>query len=231
MLPRKSSRLPPQGPPGNVADLSRPPDIFVLAGVNGAGKSSIIGSAFLQRGQAFFNPDEATKQIRAANPGSTLEAANSAAWLEGKRLLQLAIGRRLEYAFETTLGGNTITGMLASASADGIAVRIWYVGLNSPDLHIARVKSSVAKGGHHIPREKIIQRYDQSRLNLIQLLPKLAELKLFDNSVEGDPSVGPLPPPRLILHMDHCRIVKICGPRTAPGWTKPILAAALSLQT
>jgi len=44
-------------------------------------------------------------QIRSANPGITNKEANSAAWLQGKRLLERAIAERLNFAFETTLGG------------------------------------------------------------------------------------------------------------------------------
>jgi predicted ABC-type ATPase len=214
-----------------VSEQSQAPAIYVLAGTNGAGKTSIIGAMFLKQGVPYFNPDEATKKILAANQGITLDEANSAAWHQGTRLLQRAIDERLDFAFETTLGGRTITKMLDSALSEGFDVRIWYVGLNSPDLHIARVKSRVAKGGHDIPSEKIRDRYDQSRYNLIQLLPKLTELRVYDNSEDADPSTGVAPEPKLILHLDHGRIVEVCDLRKAPEWTKAILAAAIKLQT
>jgi predicted ABC-type ATPase len=78
----------------------------------------------LQRGVEYFNPDEAAIRIRCANPGITSEEANSAAWLQGKRLLERAIAERLNFAFETTLGGHTITTLLESALSVGIEVRI-----------------------------------------------------------------------------------------------------------
>ena len=34
-------------------------------------------------------------------------------------------------------------------------MRIWFVGLSSPELHMARVRSRVARGGHDIPEEKL----------------------------------------------------------------------------
>jgi predicted ABC-type ATPase len=214
-----------------VSEQSQAPAIYVLAGTNGAGKTSIIGAMFLKQGVPYFNPDEATKKILAANQGITLDEANSAAWHQGTRLLQRAIDERLDFAFETTLGGRTITKMLDSALSEGFDVRIWYVGLNSPDLHIARVKSRVAKGGHDIPSEKIRDRYDQSRYNLIQLLPKLTELRVYDNSEDADPSTGVAPEPKLILHLDRQSIVEVCDLRNTPEWTKAILAAAIKLQT
>ena len=61
---------------------------------------------FRQAGADYFNPDEATARILAANPDISTAEANSAAWHEGKRLLERAIAERLDFAFETTLGGH-----------------------------------------------------------------------------------------------------------------------------
>ena len=106
---------------------------------------------FRQAGADYFNPDEATARILAANPDISNADANSAAWHEGKRLLERAIAERLDFAFETTLGGHTISALLHEALAAGVEVRMWFVGLSSPELHIARVRVRVARGGHDIP--------------------------------------------------------------------------------
>jgi predicted ABC-type ATPase len=212
-----------------VASSRDVPQIYVLAGTNGAGKSSVAGAAFLERGGEFFNPDEATRRILSANPGFSLTQANSAAWNEGKRLLERAIAEKLNFAFETTLGGKTITAVLGRALSQGIEVRIWFVGLEGADLHIRRVRSRVEHGGHNIPEQKIRQRYTAGRLNLIHLLPKLTELLLYDNSVEADPKTGVVPTPLLILHVDRGKILRGCDALLVPEWAKPIVAAALHL--
>jgi predicted ABC-type ATPase len=203
------------------------PCIYVLAGANGAGKSSIAGAMFLQQGTEYFNPDEAARQIQTVNPGITQEQANSAAWHEGVRLLKRAIVERGNFAFETTLGGRTITALLESAPSSAVELRIWFVGLSTPELHIERVRSRVEHGGHDIPEEKIRTRYDQSRLNLIRLLPKLTELRVYDNSEEADPRAGFAPEPKPILHLAHGKIISSCALGDTPEWAKPILAAAL----
>jgi predicted ABC-type ATPase len=213
-----------------VVEHSESAQIYVLAGTNGAGKSSVGGAMFLRQGTTYFNPDEAAKRILAANPGVTQDIANSAAWYEGKRLLQRAIDEGLGFAFETTLGGGTITAMLESALSGGAEVRIWYVGLNSPELHIARVKARVTAGGHDIAEEKIRERYDRSRINLLRLLPKLTELRVYDNSEDADPATCTAPEPKLILHMEQGRVLDVCDLTIAPEWTKPILAAAIKLK-
>lgn len=201
--------------------------IYVLAGVNGAGKSSVVGRAFTDLGGAFFNPDEATKQLRLKNPALTLAEANGAAWNLGRKLLERAIADRESFAFETTLGGKTIASLLELALEGGLKVKMQFVGLASPELHLARVRSRVTAGGHDIPEEKIRERYDQSRANLIRLLPKLTELLVYDNSAEADPKTGKMPKPKLLLHWREGKIVKLVAPNRAPQWAKPILAAAL----
>ena len=211
-----------------MGETLSPASIFVLAGTNGAGKSSVAGARFRAAGSEYFNPDEATVRILKANPGMSPDEANGEAWLQGKRLLERAISQHMDFAFETTLGGNTITALLESAAAAGIAVHVWYVGLSSPELHIQRVRARVAKGGHDIPEEKIRERYDRSRLNLIRLLPKLAAVWVYDNSADADPKLGTAPEPIIVLHCVHGKVEEMCDLESAPEWAKPILAAALN---
>src|SRR5436309_469188 len=207
----------------------RRPCIYVLAGTNGAGKSSVAGAMFRQAGADYFNPDEATARILAANSDISTADANSAAWHEGKRLLERAIAERLDFAFETTLGGHTISTVLREALAAGIDVRMWFVGLSSPELHMARVRGRVARGGHDIPEDKIRERYDRSRINLIELMPRLTELRVYDNSFEADPHAGRTPQPTLILHLANGKVVEMVELSKTPQWAKALLAAAIKI--
>ncbi len=209
-----------------VAKTGEAPCIYVLAGTNGAVKSSIGGAVIRSMGADYFNPDEATRRIQSASPQLSEREANIAAWHQGKRLLEKAIATRLTFAFETTLGGETMPALLRQAVAKGIEVRVWYVGLATPELHLARVQTRVARGGHDIPESKIRERFERSRVNLIRLLPHLTELRVFDNSVDADPASGKMPEPLLVLHMVNGAIAFICDLPQVPGWAKPIVAAA-----
>ena len=210
----------------SVGKAGHIPCISVLAGTNGAGKSSILGEMLARQGSEYFNPDTATQQILAANPGIPLETANSEAWRMGKRLLEKAISARIDFAFETTLGGSSITGLLERALSEGLEVRVWYVGLNSPEQHLRRVRSRVRHGGHDIPEQRIRERYLQSRMNLIRLLPKLTELHVYDNSAEADPHEGRAPEPRLLLHCLGGMVERSCDLTHVPEWAKSIVATA-----
>lgn len=208
---------------------ARPSRIYVIAGVNGAGKSSIGGAAFRSFGGDYYNPDEAARQMIAADPGLDSDEANAAAWRQGVELLKQAISEHLDFAFETTLGGNTIPRLLAEAAAQGVAVYVWYAGLSSPELHIQRVRSRVRQGGHNVAEDAIRRRYERSRLNLIALLPLLTALRMYDNSAEADPEDGVTPVPVLVLHIERGKILNPEDLARTPEWAKPIVAAALKL--
>lgn len=198
--------------------------IDVLAGVNGAGKSSILGAALIRHGATFFNPDIEAKRLLAEGEAADLPEANGMAWKLSKIRLEEAIATGGSFAFETTLGGKSITALMKRAAESGTRVRITFLGLKSVDQHIARVQHRVALGGHDIPVEKIRERFERSRLNLISLLPHIEALRLFDNSFEADKK-GVAPKPVLLL---ECRRGKVIYFSTdAPNWAKPIVAAAL----
>jgi predicted ABC-type ATPase len=207
------------------------PCIWVLAGTNGAGKSSVAGELLRRSGGDYFNPDEVARRLRSLQPSLTQRQANASAWAAGVRLLDDAIRERREHFFETTLGGSTIAGRLHTALNRGFEVRIWYVGLASVELHVARIAARVARGGHDIPEADVRRRYDSGRRNLIRLLPQITELKLFDNSVEADPALGKQPEPSELLHLLSGKIVDMADPWRIPEWAKPIVAAALTLRT
>lgn len=199
----------------------------MIAGVNGAGKSSIGGAAIRALGADYFNPDEATRCIRDANRRLSDREANVAAWHQGKRLLEAAIANRLAFAVETTLGGDTMTALLRQALAEGLEVRVWYVGLETIELHLARVRARVARGGHDIPESKIRERFERSRVNVIRLLPHATEVRVFDNSADADPAAGKTPEPMLVLHTVNGAIDSVCDLTRVPAWAKPVVAAAI----
>jgi len=199
----------------------------VLAGVNGAGKSSIGGAIIRASGADYYNADEAAREIRHAKARLGQREANGLAWGKGRDLLRRAINERKDFVFESTLGGHTIPTMLAEAADAGGAVHIWYVGLDGVDRHIDRVRARVRAGGHDIPEADIRRRYETSRENVAWLIPKVASLRVYDNSLEADPASGKSPLPLLLLHLDRRRILVLADLREMPGWAKPLVAKAM----
>ncbi len=216
-------------PAKRTVSRAEPPTIIVLAGVNGAGKSSIAGASIRAEGANYFNPDEAARLALQRNPELNQSQANSLAWNTGKRLLENAICAGRDFYFETTLGGNSITALLIEAAGQGFAVNVWYAGLASVELHLQRVARRVRKGGHDIPVDDIRRRWAGSHLNLIRLLPYLTKLRVYDNSHEADPATGAEPAPVLVLDYEKGSIVGPPDLGETPGWAKPIVAAAIKI--
>jgi len=207
------------------------PFILVLAGINGAGKSSVGGAMLAQSGLAWFNPDVYASELMTLS-GLHLEQASGRAWEFGRTQLEAAIINGTSYAFETTLGGRTITKMLSRAARTHDIVML-FCGLSSVQQHIARVQLRVAHGGHAITENKIRERWVTSRANLIKLLPQLARLQVFDNSAEA--VVGEdIPDSVLVLEVFDGRMVfpepdDGAALAATPNWARPIVQAAIEL--
>lgn len=208
------------------------PFILVLAGVNGAGKSSVGGALLADHGLTWFNPDTYARELM-AQLGLDLAEANARAWEYGRLHLETAIAQGTNYAFETTLGGRTIPDMLLEATHTHDVVML-FCGLSSPEQHIERVRSRVVSGGHDIPESKIRERWVGSRANLIKLMPRLAHLQVFDNSAEALPGED-IPDPVLVLEMVSGRLVfpepqNAAALTATPEWARPIVQAAIESQ-
>ena len=201
------------------------PEILVLAGVNGAGKSTVAGARLLNAGGQFYDPDLYARQLHIAQPGLSIEEANGQAWQHGRGLLERAIDTRVNFAFESTLGATTIPKLLRRATTSH-DVHIMFVGLDSAERHIARVAARVRAGGHDIPEAKIRTRYTSSRANLIDLVPCLASLQVYDNSKEVVADGTTIPRPTRLLEMEAGAITYEAPRGSIPDWAKAIVQAA-----
>jgi len=196
--------------------------ITVIAGVNGAGKSSIAGARIRESGGEYFNPDEIARQLRDENPTLSQQEANARAWKMGYDHLVNAIIQDTDYNFETTLGGNSITQLLRDAMKNSVQIRFYYCGLSSVELHIERVRYRVSRGGHNIPEEKIRQRYTRSIHNMMTLLPGCYQAVVFDNSI---PLTNDKPAIKKLFSVEAGKI-KILE-QDMPTWAKPLATMGL----
>lgn len=203
------------------------PAILVAAGTNGAGKTSIVQPFIEANGGAYFNPDEYATAL--AKHGMSTAEANALAWRHGFEKLCNAVEAGTAYAFETTLGGHSVAYQLMRALAFGRHVVILYVGLSSPELHLQRIRERVGRGGHDIPEDKVRQRYDASRKNLLSFIGTQASIRVWDNSTQtadGTPRHA-----SEIFRVDQRKLTvpKDTSPDTLPAWARPLLAQALRL--
>lgn len=203
-------------------------EITVLAGVNGAGKSSIGGAGLCENGVHYFNPDEVARELMVIDSGLSQEEANSLSWRQGRELLKKAIESGSNYIFESTLGGTSMTDLLLKAASQGAVLNVWYVGLESVEHHIQRVAARVRQGGHNIPEGDIRRRWVGSHANLIRLIPWVTNLSVYDNSLERDPGTGLAPEPWLLLRIEDKQLVYPPAEvlEQIPAWAKPAVFSA-----
>ena len=197
--------------------------ILALDGVNGAGKSSIGGANLRAKGQDWYNPDEIAREMRLRFTERQPLDIDSQVWCEGLNRLRYAIRTNTNFAFETTLGGHSITAALLDALAASVPVRVWCCGLGSPELHIERVVARVARVGHDIPEHEIRERYGSSMRNLCRLAPGLDKLAVYDNSMplcsNGLPDISEL------VSIENGKIMRL--DTNMPDWARPVAAVCL----
>lgn len=147
------------------------PEIVVFAGPNGSGKSTF--TEFLKPPIDYINADEIKKNLKC----SDLEAAQLA-----EKQREDHIEKMSEFCFETVLSTERNIRLLEKAKEKGYFIRCYYILTADPMINVLRVRSRVESGGHDVPEEKIIMRYDRA-LGLIKDLVKICDVcHIYDNS-------------------------------------------------
>ena len=157
------------------------PQVAVLAGINGAGKTT--ASQHLLREAlkipSFTNADTIARGLNAFDVESE---ANKAGRIMLEHLRELAKARR-SFAFETTLSGRAYAPWLVELARDGYAVHLFYYWLDSAEVAIGRVAERVRAGGHHVPDDTIRRRYARSVRNFLELYrPVVTTWQVYDNT-------------------------------------------------
>ena len=70
-----------------------------------------------------------------------------------------------------------------TAKEKGYRIELYYVGLESADLAVERVKYRVQNGGHGIPEIDIRKRYYKSFEQLKKIITYCDKIELYDNTV------------------------------------------------
>lgn len=164
-----------------VKGMSLSPTVAVLAGINGAGKSSSAEPILRERLRmpVFVNADTIARGLNAFDVESE---AVKAGRIMLDHLHELAAKRR-SFALETTLAARTYAPWLGKLKADGYIVHLFYFWLDNPGLAVKRVADRVRAGGHHIPEETIRRRYARSVRNFLDLYrPVVTTWEVRDNS-------------------------------------------------
>ncbi|MGG1597814.1 zeta toxin family protein [Paenibacillus naphthalenovorans] len=160
------------------------PIMYVFAGNNGSGKSTIRNLIVDRLGISInIDPDALARGMDSNHP----ERRKVSAGKEAIKLARDCIHNSRDFSIETTLAGGNAIRLMRDAKTNGFEVTMFYVGLGDYRLNIERVAARVKNGGHHIPTEDIIRRHDTSMQNLMSHLHLLDHLIVIDNSrAEGE---------------------------------------------
>jgi Uncharacterized protein conserved in bacteria len=148
------------------------PEITVFAGPNGSGKSTIKRNS--PHGQVnYINADEISMALHCDN----LTAAQKA-----EEMRNGYVDTHTDFSFETVLSTPRNLELLKKAKSEGFFIRGIFVLTTSGDLNVARVKSRVIAGGHDVPVEKIVSRYEKALANVAEFVSICDVCHIYDNT-------------------------------------------------
>lgn len=162
------------------------PYYVVIGGVNGAGKSTIYQIQNSKRKELDTDRINADEILRRFGGNWNKQADINKSMREVLREIEGHFKEGKSFHHETTFGGNPYPDKkrLLNAKKLGYESFLIYIGLDSPERAIERVKSRVAKGGHGVPEDLIRKRYEFSLRNLAELEKYFDNVSIYDNSDE-----------------------------------------------
>lgn len=186
---------------GSIKKEDRPV-AFVLAGHNGSGKSTLWHDRLAPITQMpLINADRLIMSILPEGPLPPWASAlrdGDARWQklaqDGVAAFQgLVTDRKMAFAVETVFShwkvrsDGTVESKIdsiTSLQARGYFVVLVFVGLASVDASILRVAARKAKGGHDVPRIKLIERFPRTQKAVGAAAPLADMTLMFDNSLD-----------------------------------------------
>ena len=154
------------------------PTLFVVAGPNGCGKSTLTRTARFP-GAEVIDPDAIARSMAFETPAKAARAALR------RRRAALRAGRA--HLVETTLAGFGILRHMEAARTAGYRIELHYVSVNSPDLALDRIRTRVASGGHDVPEPDVRRRFVRSLVHLPAAIARSDEVRLYDNANPDEP--------------------------------------------
>jgi predicted ABC-type ATPase len=160
-------------------------NVYIIAGPNGSGKTT-FAVTFLPayvKCSNFINADLIAVGL---SPFSPRTVALKAGKLVLEQIHQFA-GKGIDFAFETTLSGKLYVNLLKSLKAKGYSIHLFFLWIPNSGLAISRIKNRVAEGGHDVPAEDVIRRFNRSIANFFRLYQPLSDSWLLFNNAESNP--------------------------------------------
>ena len=192
--------------------MTTQPELWLLVGGNGAGKTTFYERFLAPRKNPLVNADNIARSVWPDAPEKHSYEAALIAERERFRLLE----ERQSFCFETVFSHPSKVDFVGAAKAAGFRIRLFYFHLELASLNKARVVSRVKAGGHNVPEAKIEARIPRTLANLRQCIGLVDELHLVDNSSLDHPYV------RIAVWQDGQWRSFV---ETLPGWASDLIDA------
>lgn len=158
--------------------MSNEKQLWVLAGGNGAGKSTFYKHYLADFSLKFVNADLIAKEINPKNPEElSYSAAKIAEHFRNDLLSQGA-----SFCFETVFSHESKIDFIAQAKGLGYKIILVYIHLCDSSLNEARVYQRTKEGGHSVPTDKIHSRIPRTMKHIKTALTLVDEAYILDNS-------------------------------------------------
>ena len=155
------------------------PSLVLIARPNGAGKSTLYETRVAPSFKGPFVNADLIQRNELHDP--SMEASYRAARIaEVRRSELIAAGR--SFAAETVFSHPSKLDLIETARARGYLVVVMHVGVDSPDLSVARVRLRTEEGGHDVPEDKIRARYERGASLIRKAVLRADRGLVFDNS-------------------------------------------------
>lgn len=102
--------------------------------------------------------------------------------LEAVRQREAFLAKRQSFAMETVMSTPEKIDFMREAKRQGYHVHLEYV---SPTINLERIHNRVLDGGHDVPEEKTLSRYDRSITLLPEALKTADTARVYNNSFEN----------------------------------------------
>lgn len=152
--------------------------LWLLAGGNGAGKTTFFDIFLKLKGIAFVNADEIAKAL--FNDEAEKYSYKAARIAENMRKDLLSKGR--SFCFETVFSHPSKIDFVAKAKVLGYQINLVFIHVDNTELNVARVINRVEQGGHSVPEDKIHARIPRTLKNVAVAAQLSDNFIVFNNS-------------------------------------------------
>ena len=187
--------------------------LWLLAGGNGAGKTTFYRTRLKKLGIPLVNADVIAKEIFPDAPEKNSYLAAEIAQETRNSLLQE--GRN--FCFETVFSHPSKIDFVANAKALGYHIILVFIHLESTSLNKARVSQRIEEGGHDVSDDKIEKRIPRLLEHIKTAFPLCDQVRALDNSSAIDPFV----PVFTLYYGVDCKVIFHLSP--LPGWAHNLL--------